>query len=341
VIPPLFGLALVLVTVIVSGPAAAGQTLDFVAASTVTGMDDSETEDAYAKGVVEIDLNDPAGIGGSGAEYADGVVTIEAAGVYSLTGSLGGGQIVVDTKGKVYLELNGVKITSDSGPALSVLNSKKVTLVLAEGTINSLTGGRIGDADSAALFSNDTLVLTGSGVLNVIGSGGDGVRGDDDIVINSGTISVTAADDGIAANDDITVNGGDVTVAAQGDGLDSNGTVHVNGGALVSFGGTAQGEGGVDARGLVTITGGTVVAGGNALAALSDDCRQTSVYVTSGSIQPAGTVVRLVRDGQDVLTFAPDVQYQNVLISSDDLSTGVTYQAFLGETAGTLVVAAR
>jgi Carbohydrate-binding domain-containing protein Cthe_2159 len=198
-----------------------------------------------------------------------------------------------------------------------------------------------GDADAAALFTKDSLVFTGAGTLTVTGNNSEGIAGDDDIFINNGTITVTAVGDGLAANDDITINGGDVTVTARGDGLDSNGTVHVNGGTLVAFGGIAQGEGGVDVRGLFVITGGTVIAGGNAIAALSSDSRQTSVYVTSSAIQPAGTTVRLERDEHEVFVFTPDTAYQNVLISSDDLTGGAIYQAYLGEKAGNVVIASR
>jgi hypothetical protein len=301
----------------------------------------SDAEDAYSKGVVEIDLSNPAGAEASGVSVRDGTVKIGAAGVYSLSGTLNGGQIEVDTKGKVYLELDGVVVTSASGPALWIKNAKKVTLVLAADSTNSLADSSTGDADAAALFSNDTLVVTGGGTLSVVGNNSEGICGDDDIMINSGTIMVTAVGDGIAANDDITINGGKVTVTARGDGLDSNGTVHVNGGSLLALGGTGQGEGGIAVRGPFTITGGTVVAAGNAMVALSTDSRQTSFYVTSSAIQPGGTAVRLVRDGQEVFAFTPEVAYQNVLISSGDLTSGVAYQAYLGDKAGNLIVAAK
>jgi len=113
-----------------------GQTIAVVAALALSVVA-SDAEDAYAKGVVEIDLSDPAGAGASGVSVKDSTVKIGAAGVYSLSGTLNGGQIAVDTKGKVYL-------------------------VLAADSTNSLADSSTGDADAAALFSNDTLVVTGS-----------------------------------------------------------------------------------------------------------------------------------------------------------------------------------
>ncbi len=300
----------------------------------------SDTEDAYAKGVVDIDLSDLGSLDTDSVSVNDGTLEIGSAGVYRLTGSLTG-QIEVNTKGKVYLELDGVSVTSPSGPALLVKSAKKLTLVLTEGSTNTLADTAGGDADSATLSSNDSLYFTGAGSLTVTGNNSEGIASDDAIVIQNGTIVVTAAGDGLAANDDITINGGDISVTAKGDGLDSNGTVHVNSGTLAAFGGTAQGEGGVDVRGDFVITGGTVVACGNLMAALADDSRQTSVYVTSAAVQAAGTAVSLQRDGEEVFVFTPGVAYENVLVSSADLTSGVTYQAYLGGKAGNLVLASR
>jgi len=300
----------------------------------------SDTEDAYAEGVVDIDLSDLTSLDADGVSVEDGIVKIEAAGVYSLSGSLAG-QILVDTKGKVYLELNGIDVTSGSGPALRVKNAKRVTLVLPDDTSNSLSDSDSNATAGVALLSNDSLYVTGTGALTVTSPGGVGISCDDSIVVDNGIIVVTAAGDGLAANDDITINGGEVSVTAQEDGLDSNGTVHINGGSVVAFGGTGLGEGGIDVRGDLVITGGTVVAGGNLMAALSNDSRQTSVYVTSAEVQAAGTTVSLDRDGEEVFSYTPAVAYQNVLVSSSDLTSGVTYLAYLGGKAGNLVVASR
>lgn len=337
-IPLVASLALVVAAVVTTGVYYRGVSpAEPVAAETVEVIS-SLTQDAYAQGVVDIDLADLASLDTDGVTVEDGTLIIESAGVYSLTGTFAG-QVEVNTKGKVYLELNGIEVTSPSGPALRIKNAKNVTLVLTNGTANSLTGAAGGGA--ATLVSNDSLCVTGTGSLTVTSRNSDGITCDDAIVINNGVVTVTAAGDGLAANDDITINGGEISVTAEADGLDSNGTVHVNGGTLVAFGGTAQGEGGVAVLGDFVITGGTVIAGGNAMAGLSDDSRQTAVYVTSAAIQSPGTTVSLDRDGERVLSFTPAAAYQNVLISSADLTSGVTYQAYLGGKAGNLVMASR
>ena len=73
------------------------------------------------------------------------------------------------------------------------------------------------------------------------GNGNDGITGKDGLVIEGGTITVTAADDGIRGKDYLVVNDGTIAVTAQGDGLKSDneqdseeGYVAVNGGNVAS-----------------------------------------------------------------------------------------------------------
>jgi hypothetical protein len=340
-IPLVGALALVVAAVVCTGVFYHGAARVQPASAEALQSLETETQDAYAKGVVELDLSDPGSINVNGVTVKDGDIKIGAAGVYRMSGTLSDAQIEVNTKGKVYLELDGVHVTSGSGPALRVKNAKKITIVLTEGSSNSLADSASGDADAAALSSNDSLYFTGAGTLTVTGNNSEGIACDDSIVINGGTILVTAAGDGLAANDDITIDSGDLTVTARGDGLDSNGTVHINGGKLVSFGGVSQGEGGVDVRGDFVITGGTVIAGGSLMAAVGSDSRQTSVYVSSASIQASGTNLVLKRGAQEVFSFTPGVAYENVLISTNDLSNGVAYQATAGGKACNVVPASR
>ncbi len=305
-----------------------------------TDTSSSDVEGAYAEGVIDIVLGDTTTISGEGATLDGNTVNITAAGVYSISGTLADGQINVDAKGKVYLEFDGVNITSSSGPALLITDAKKVTLTLVEGTTNSLTDTAGDSAFDAALFTNDTLIINGAGTLIVNGNNNEGISSDDDIIINAGTIKVTAIDDGLNAHDDITVTGGDVYILAGGDGFDSNGTVSISGGTLISLGSTAGGDGGLDAIGALTITGGIVIAGGNTIAAPSDDSTQASIYVSTGSTQAAGTVVTVTRDGEEILTYTPDKEFQNVLISSSDLIADASYDVYVGTSTTAISVSA-
>ena len=339
------GLLVTALAFMAGGPAsagsAAGEAGTGAEGSTVTTVDTSEWEAVYAEGVVDIELGATTVVNGEGASVGGDTVLITAAGVYHVSGTLTDGCIEVDAKGKVYLEFDGVDITNSAGPAVLVTDAKKVVISLVDGTTNSLADTAGGAEDTATLLTNDTLLLNGKGTLIVSGNNNEAISGDDDIIINSGTIRVTAVDDGINAHDDITINGGDVYVLAGGDGLDSNGTVNVNAGTLVCYGGTTEGEGGIDALGAFTIRGGTVIAGGNTVAPVGSDSKQGSVWVASDSIQPAGTAVLVERDGEEIISFTPDADYRTLLISSDDLIDGASYEAYLGGETGVTVVATR
>jgi len=298
-------------------------------------------EEAYAEGVIDIVLGETITVSGKGATVDGTTVRITAAGVYSISGTLGDGRIDVDATGKVYLEFDGMDLTNTSGPALLITDAKKVTITLVDGTTNYLIDGKSDAENDAALFTNDTLVINGGGTLVITGNSNEGISSDDDIIINSGTVWVTAVDDALNAHDDITINGGEVYLVAAGDGLDSNGTVHVNGGSLISFGSTAGGDGGLDAIDAFVITGGTVIAGGNTVAAPDADSTQCSLYVATGSTQAPGTVLTVTRDGEEVLSYTPDQEYQNVLVSSPGLIAGATYEVYVGaDTTPVLAVAA-
>ena len=80
-------------------------------------------------------------------------------------------------------------------------------MVLAEGTTNTLADGSSyadtgEDAATAALYSSDTLAITGTGSLDVTGSYKDGISSKNGLVIAGGpTITVNAADDGVRGKD--------------------------------------------------------------------------------------------------------------------------------------------
>ena len=117
--------------------------------STTTTVDTSEWEAVYAEGVVDIELGADTVVDGEGASVEGDTVLIAAAGVYHVSGALTDGCIEVDVKGKVYLELDGVDITSYSGPAVLVTDAKKVVISLVEGTANSLSDTAGGADDTA------------------------------------------------------------------------------------------------------------------------------------------------------------------------------------------------
>lgn len=219
--------------------------------------------------VISIELNgDAINVTGEGVTVEGSQTTITSAGTYRLSGSLTDGQIVVDTQDEdaVRLILNGVDLHNSDSAAINVVNGKKVVLILADGTENTISDGETyvfenaeENEPNAAIFSKGDLSIYGSGSLTVNGNYNDGIASKDGLVIASGTITVSAVDDGIRGRDYIVVQDGNITVNAGGDGLKSDNAED-----------TTKGYIEVD-NGFIRVT-----SGGDAIAA------QTDVMITDG-----------------------------------------------------------
>ena len=201
-------------------------------------------------------------------------ITITAGGTYVVSGALTDGEIVVAADdADVHLVLNGASITNADGPAIDVRDAGSAVLVLARGSDNALADGAAyadtgEDAPTAALFSSDTLTITGTGSLTVTGAHEDGVSSKNGLAVTgSPTITVNAADDGLRGKDWLLIDGGTLTVTAGGDGLKSSEDDDETKG-FVALGGAAvsvtAGDDGVAATTDVTVEGTdlTIAAGG-------------------------------------------------------------------------------
>ncbi|MBN2522960.1 MAG: carbohydrate-binding domain-containing protein [Bacteroidales bacterium] len=167
----------------------------------------------------------------AGAIVDGSKVTIISAGTYNISGSLADGQVIVNTEDEeiVRLILNGVDIYSSASAAIYIMNAQKTVIVLADYSENYITDGNNyvfenaeEDEPNAAVFSKDDLTVCGNGTLVVNGNYNDGIASKDGMIINGGTIHVSAADDGIRGKDYLVVEEGNITVEAGGDGLKSD-----------------------------------------------------------------------------------------------------------------------
>ncbi len=244
---------------------------------------------------VKVTLADGSSSGGSGVSVSGSTVTITAAGVYRVTGSLSNGQLAVAVPGDaaVVVVLDQVTITNSAGPAVSVTSGDKVTLVLADGTTSTLTDGTgyqvPNDATPvAAVASASDLTIAGRGSLKVTGSTNDAISTRDGLVIASGTIQATAQDDGIRGKDYVDILDGDITVQAAGDAISSDNVKEADRGWLRIAGGTTTITGskeGLEAK-AVTISGGTVSI------TATDDGISASAGTSDGS-QDDGSLVTI------------------------------------------------
>ena len=233
--------------------------------------------------------------------------TITESGTYEITGE--SECVSVKTSGDVKLILNNATITCETGPAIYIEEAGKVEIELTgENTISATTtddykGAIYAEVDftlsgdgSLNVTSNlvgimsttDITINGGKYVLRCddngirangkveinggefdIDTGGEGIEATY-VLINDGTISITADDDGINGSDKsdaydikVEINGGDITIVmATGDtdAIDSNGDLVITGGTLNI---TAQSP--FDYDGTATHTGGTLIVNGEAV----------------------------------------------------------------------------
>lgn len=135
-------------------------------------------------------------------------VTVEGATVYVessyeshrltllLKGSSDDGQLILKTAGKAKVTLDNLHLTSQEGAPLHLKNKKKVEVMAAKGSDNSLTITACIDTanhKAAAIWAKDKLLLSGKGTLNVIatGDGCRGIKSKKDITIEDITLNVT------------------------------------------------------------------------------------------------------------------------------------------------------
>lgn len=203
----------------------------------------------------------------SNVHIEDGVVTIKAAGVYVLSGTLTDGTVVVDAgdDDKVQLVFDGVSITAADYAAIYAKNADKVFVTLTEGTENTLTvsGDYVQTDDNnvdAVIFAKCDLTLGGSGSLTVKDTTGHGIVSKDDLVVMGGTYTIDSQDHCLNGKDSVRIADGTFTLTCDEDGIHAgnddqqDGYIYIEGGDIdISVGDDAM-----HAEGLLIITGGDI-----------------------------------------------------------------------------------
>ncbi|QUG42748.1 carbohydrate-binding domain-containing protein [Psychrobacillus sp. INOP01] len=182
----------------------------------------------------------------------------------------------------------------------------------------------------------------------------EGIEGTN-IEISDGSIHLKAADDGVNVNGgsdmnemfggfdqtsttteteeieevdstiedgQLTISGGYLYVDADGDGLDSNTNITMTGGTAIVYGPTEMMNGTLDYDGTFIMQGGTLIASGSAGMPLgvSDGSTQNTIMMTFDETLEANTPVTVTNaDGEQIITVAPEKNYQMIVISSPDL----------------------
>ena len=229
-----------------------------------------------------------SGSASSNVKVDGGTVTISGGGTYVISGELSNGRIVVNApKADVRLVLKGASITSSDGPAIDIQDAGNAIVVLAKDSKNTLADGASyasGQEATAALFSSDTLTVTGTGQLDVTGSYKDGISSKNGLIITgNATIKVKAADDGLRGKDYLVVESGTLTVEAGGDALKSS-------------------EGDDETKGFISLGKAsiTLTSTDDAISATTDvTVKDTTLTITAGGGQANATVEEQAPPGQE------------------------------------------
>ena len=193
--------------------------------------------------------------------------------IYVLSGTSTNGSFYMEGSYKATVNLNGVTLTNPSGPAIAIMNGKRIEVSVKSGTTNSLTDGENADYNGCFHCKGHTK-LKGKGTLNVVGNSKHAVYSKEYIEVKNLTLNITAAqkdaihckeyflmesgtvkitgvtDDGIQVELDGTTSTGTTT----GHEDEDSGNFYMTGGTLSisGYGGKA-----IKTDGTITYSGGT------------------------------------------------------------------------------------
>lgn len=307
----------------------------------VADKDNNDEEDATSGEETTITVQDGSiKTKGDGVEVDGSTITITEAGTYRFSGTLEDGKIVIDAKKKeVVVIFDDFMITNDEESPVQCLAAKTFTVKLASGSENTVTDGRAAiaeedtnqsddtesssdtdeteeDVPDAAIYSKADLVITGKGSLTVNGGYCDGIHSKDTLIIESGTLKVTATEHGINGKDSLTINGGSIIV----------------------YGPENSGNSAIDYNGTGVITGGEILTtgmSGRMADTFSEGSTQSYIVYYTTSTEDAGTSIEIVdADGNTIYEDdGTEKKFNMVIYSSDDLKTGNTYTVKVGDSS--------
>lgn len=175
---------------------------------------------------------------------------------------------------------------------------------------------------------NITLVSSDDGLNAAGGTDGSGTAGGRDAMF--GGQGGMSSSGGV-----ITISGGELYLQASGDGIDLNGSIAISGGTVV-VNGPVQGDTSVlDFDSTAVITGGTFIGtGASGMAQTFTSSEQGVISLTAGT-QEAGTLITVTDgNGNTLISYAPELSFNLVILSSPDLVAGETYTVTVGTASG-------
>ncbi len=203
-------------------------------------------------------------------------------------------------------------------------------LTVNDGTIRISTSYEGLEALHIAVTGGDiTLTATDDGLNAAGGTDSSGTGGRDEMF--GGGRPGGGGFGGGNSNGSIVVSGGTLYINSSGDGIDANGTLEISGGHTTIVGPTSGDTATLDYDVSGTITGGTFIGTGSSMMAQTfSDSEQGVIAVKVGS-QSAGTQITLTdKDGNIIISHAPELSFQVVILSTPEMVSGETYTITIG-----------
>ena len=196
------------------------------------------------------------------------MLTIVKAGTYKISGTLDNAQlkVLVSKTEKVSLIFAGVSISNSVSAPLYIESADKVTIELLKDTVNTLTDAKTysfpdgADKPNACIYSSEDLTIKGEGSLTVTANYNNGIGCKNDLKIESGNVTVTAANNALKGNQSVLIEGGNIVLKGA-DGIKSDSIVEGEG-IVQILGGTVDitaGDDGIQSVTRVDISGDAAV----------------------------------------------------------------------------------
>lgn len=174
---------------------------------------------------------------------------------YILKGSTTNGSFKIYSDKKFILRLDGVNITNPNGAAINIQKGtdggKRCFLVVNDGTENYFADGSAyntpeDEDEKGTVFSEDKVLISGEGYLNIKSTGKHCLVSDDYVYIHKGTrltLAPVSEHDGIKTNDGLYIAGGVINITCSGEtakGINTDGCLYVTGGRTIIINTAAQ-----------------------------------------------------------------------------------------------------
>ncbi len=277
----------------------------------------------------DVDLEDE--ITTSSEIINDDEFIITSSGTYEFTGDYSSITVNVNKdidEGTVYLILDGATIATDMGTPINIIEAKDIEIMLIGE--NTVTQGAIitndEDFPSGAVHSKADMLITGDGRLTVNTLYMDGINSRDDLVIESGYITVNAVEHGIEGKDLLAISNATIDVTSGRDGIRTSNDVDLEKGNLIITSGdimiNAQHDG-IAAEQTLQIDGGRfdIQTGGGFLEVLNEITRgegSSGVSATDlleDSMRSLKGTNIIINDGEFLLDSYEDTVHANGVLT--------------------------